>query len=330
MAVGQHVNNRSDPLLFEENIMPPQDTRPFYDVIHIGRSKCASTYLQKTALPAHPEIDLFFDEHKAAFHEYWNYDFGIEPEYFLSELNKTPYWGRKKTARVRVFSHESLTGHMATGRDARLIADLTLRAFGKIKAFIIVREPYAYIYSVWNQYIQEGGVLTFKQYLTDPSSPTWNRTLERSRVWRAATNVDLINYWQTLLGKQNLLVLCLEDLIRNRERFWAKLYGFIGVDSTFVPPPASERAGYSLPLLGIKRVLNRYVRTHHNPSGLLSSDVHDEVRGLGRKYAPLITSKRKLDPRVFATNMIKDEIRADNKRLSEILDRDLTELGYET
>lgn len=309
--------------------MSTSDSRPFYDVIHIGRSKCASTYLQKVALPAHPEIDLFFEEHKAAFHEYWHYEFGVEPEDFLAELNKNAHWDRKPGMRARVFSHETLTGHMGTGRDARLAADLTIRAFGEFRAFVILREPYAYIYSVWNQYIQEGGVLSFEQFLMNPSTPLWNKTLERSRVWRAAQNAELVLYWQRLLGKENLLVLCLEDLVREKDRFWQRLYEFIGVDDSFVPPPTAARTGYTLPALRIKRLLNHLVQTHHNPSGLLPRRVHDRIRGFGGKYGPLLKSKRKLDARRYASEAIRSELREDNRKLAEILGRDLAELGYE-
>jgi len=309
--------------------MSSRRSRPIYDALHLGRSKCASTYLQRTALTAHPEIDLFFEEHKDLFHEYWNYDFGTEPGDFLDRLYACPHWDRKPSSRVRIFSHESLTGHMATGRDARLIADLTVRAFGPIKAFMIVREPYAYVYSVWNQYVQEGGVLSFEDYLTNPSSPTWNRTAQTSMVWRTAMNTDLILYWRGLLGVENLLVLLLEDLLRDSAGFWKPLFDFLGVDSAFVPPATSERVGYSLPLLKVKRRLNRFMQTQHNPSGLLSSRVHLAVRGLGRKYAPFVRSRGRLDARIHAPSAVPGAVRDDNRRLSELLQRDLGELGYE-
>lgn len=307
-----------------------QEHRPFYDVLHIGRSKCASTYLQRTALPSHPEIDLFFAEHKAIFHQYWDYNFAVEPADFLQQLGRQPHWERKPGARVRVFSHETLTGNMATGRGARLIADLTVRAFGNnIRAFIIVREPYAYISSVWNQYVQEGGPLSLKDYLGASYSPTWNRDLGCSRLWQTAMNSHLVEYWQQLLGSEQLLVLCMEDLKQDSAAFWKRLYGFLGVDDSFVPPKAVERQGYSLPMLKIKRLLNRWVRNPHNPGGLLPLAVHEQIRGAGRKYGQLIKSRQKLDPKALAPAEIREAIRDDNRRLGELLGRDLSLLGYD-
>lgn len=304
--------------------------RPFYDVIHIGRSKCASIYLQRTALSAHPEIALFFEEHKGAFHDYWNYEFGYDTNNFLAELRRQPYWNRKPGAHTRVFSHETLTGHMATGNGARLTAHLTVEAFGRIRAFVAVREPYSYVYSVWNQYIQEGGTLTFKQYHGEWISPSWNRTLERSRVWRTALNSDLVQYWQHLLGDDNLLVLCLEDLKSNPTLFLKRLYRFIGVDDSFVPPPSAERARYTLPMLQLKRWLNFWVRTEHNQAGLLPEGLHKAIRRIVGKYGRFSgASKVVLDANYLAPPGVDAAIRADILRLSQLLGGNLAELDYD-
>lgn len=307
-----------------------QEPRPagLYDVLHIGRSKCASTYLQRAGLLAHPQVELVFAEHKTRFHRYWDYGFGDSAERFVADLRAIPIERPKAHRRVRVFSHESLSGNMTTGLGARLIADLSVAAFGPIRAFVIVREPYGYIYSVWNQYIQEGGVLSFEQFLFDEASPSWNRDRRLSRLWETALNVPLIDYWTEQVGVGNLGVFLFEDLIKEPAAFWRSVYGFLGVDSGFEPPPSAERSAYPYSMAGLKRRLNRLVRTQHNPAGWLPMRLHPAFRQWTKRLAPRFPNTRKPSARAFAPPEVRDWIRVDNDALGERLGRDLSTIGY--
>jgi len=226
-SVGQHhpakpVRAREPG--FRRSPAIPRDPELIYDALHLGRHKCASTYLQRSGLASHPEVDLVWRDHKATFYEFWEHDFGSDVEAFLDRLRGTPRTSSKPTARVRIFSNEGFCGDMFTGRSARLIADLTVKAFGAINCFLIVREPYSYVYSVWNQYIQEGGVLSLRDFLLSATSPTWSRTRNESLLWHSARSMDLIRYWTTLLGPDKFCVSC--------SRTWSATGTNSGNDST--------------------------------------------------------------------------------------------------
>ncbi|MFO7890240.1 MAG: hypothetical protein R6V04_07855 [bacterium] len=313
-----------------------------YDVLHIGKQKCASTYIQYYGLKCHPEIKLIWREHINIFYRFIEYNFNYEIEDYFYELNEIMQDTQNKNNKITVFSNENFCGFAFTGNNARLIADLTYKTFGNIKCFIIVREPFSYIYSVWDQYVHEGGTLHLGDFLNKKYSPTWSpyfKQFSKSRLWFHALNMPLINYWKKLYGDDYFAVFLLEDLKSNPKKFFYSLYNFLGVDTNYTPPNKKANSSYSYPLTGIKRKLNRFYCTQHNPSGFLSFDRHFELRrkfdkiNKNKKYkillSKIINDAKKPDPRSFASKEIIDMIKSDNYELAKLLDRDVSSLGYE-
>ena len=298
------------------------------DALHIGQPKCASTYMQRVGLASHPGIDLVWDDHKRLFFQLADYGFDFDIEAFKRAVANTPLKNPKPGATKRVFSHESLCGTL-TGAHARQIADLCYQAFGGIKAFVIVREPYSMLYSCWNQYVQEGGVLSLHDFLNSRSSPAQPTFVNSNNLWKKVQYHRLIHYWMSLVGEDRFRVFLLEDLFADSEGFHAALYDFIGVDPRFHPEMRRDRTGYPYAVARMKRFANRLTKTAGNPAGLLPPVVHSEFRLRFNQLAKRWPRGQAPDVRRHVPGNIRSEIVAANRDLAALLGRDLASLGYD-
>lgn len=300
-----------------------------YDALHIGLHKCASTYLQRTCLAAHPEIDLVWAEQKRFFFELIDYGFDFNVAAFRRTIETTPLKNPKPDATVRVFSHEALCGQMLTGAGARLAADLCCAALGPVKAFVVVREPYSMIYSCWNNYIRGGGVLSLKGFLTSRASPACPTLRRRDNIWKKVCYHHLIRYWQKQVGEERFGVFLLEDLIADVDAFTARLYCFIGVDPEFRPPRERKRLSLPYAVANMKRLANHLVETAGNPAGILPGSVKSKFRRNFNRLGKRWPTGKKPDVQALVPADIRAEIAAANRELAALLGRDLAPLGYD-
>lgn len=213
---------------------------PEFDAIHVGLHKCASTYLQRVALNLHPEINLSRRDHKGLFEDFREYSFYFDRERWLSEVSTTEITAAKMTAKRNVFSSEGLSGSLYTGSGARSNFDRLHDQFPNLKIVLVLRNPYSYIYSAWNQYVQQGGRLRLRHFLTAAASPAWSG-YRHSNIFRRVCYDRMVEYLLRLFGDDALLVLFFEDLRLDPERFLGDLYSFLDVDTGFRPPAAPVR-----------------------------------------------------------------------------------------
>ena len=139
-------------------------------LIHIGFPKAASTWLQR---------GLFSDE-KAGLIAPWGVQAGEAVEQFAlpnpfrfsaESARKVFELGLEEAARrslVPVLSHEMLTGDQMKGFYwGKEVADRIHVIFPDAKILIFIREQKSMIWSSYQQYLKEGGVLTLQRYI-DP------------------------------------------------------------------------------------------------------------------------------------------------------------------
>jgi len=195
-------------------------------------------------------------------------------EHFAKDLEDCGDSPEEK-AKTKIFSLEGLSGGMFTGARAKTYADRIYQSFGTTKILIVVREPMSLAYSIWNQYIREGGLLSLERFFTDPYSPAFENG---GTIWRKLVYRDLISYWIDLMGEERVRVLLLEDLVKSKEHFYSSMFNFLGVSSYVPQEDRIIKRSYSRHGTDVKRRLNLLYRTPHNPNGILSSRAHERLR----------------------------------------------------
>lgn len=310
-----------------------------FDVVHVGFPKNASTYLQHSGLKLHPEVDFSWSDHKAPFFDLITYPFGYDPQQLRDRLKEIPFSEPKANSKVRVFSQESLSGDSFTGVDARAILDRLASDLPGVRLLIILREQHSYIASVYNAYIMEGGTLSIRDFLTFTHSPAVNRTNTplpgqqpgRNSIFSKLQYDRYVSYAFELFGRDNVKVMFLENLQRNRQGFLSDLYDFLGVDPSFNPPAQAANTSFKPPWFNLMRFGSQFCMTQHNPSGLFSYTTYRRLRNAMRflsDKAPMGRGHLLDRIRTTVPDWALDDWRESNARLSQMTETNLKDLGF--
>lgn len=312
------------------------------DVIHIGIQKCASTFLQEIGFKDHPEICLLGDDAiRLECRELKEYAFSYDAERLRSALQNDEKKNRKSEHQKSILSFEGLSGNIDTGRDSRKIAEELAATFDQVQIIVILREQFGMMYSLWNQYIQGGGTLTLKGYLTHEASPAKPLThTDSPPYWyRRPNNIYTrlqyhiyIQQLRELFGEKQVQIFFLEDMIRDYASFMKSMYDFIGVDSTFLPPQKRVRASFSPLLANIFRLSNLLNQSRHNQMGVFPYQVFAKNR---KRFAKINTTwafHRNLQKKPNISKIVPPDmlngIKESNRILANMVGRDLSDLGY--
>lgn len=229
-------------------------------VVHIGFPKTATTFLQRSVFPRLPARFRYFDEHTSAafFAPLINEDDTIFDAGALQQRIAAA-WGNEST----LFSYEPLTGlHHQTGFVNRTLIAQRLRRFGFERAIITIRNQFDVLESAYKEYVKNGGVLRFTDYVVFAPGRTrylYPQYYDYEPIYRLYADT---------FGKSNVLVLQYERL--GEASFVRELCGFLGVDEISVEK--GERVNRSLSTTKTKalRVINHFTYNSYRPSHLIS------------------------------------------------------------
>lgn len=130
--------------------------------------------------------------------------------------------------RIPVISNERLSGNPdASGFDSKLIAERIHQALPDGKILICIREQRTMILSWYFEYLRRGGTHGLGRYISqqyDGGRPAFSLAHFRYDA--------LIDHYQTLFGKSNVVVLPFEMLAEEAARFVAAITDFAGVPRT--------------------------------------------------------------------------------------------------
>ncbi len=234
-------------------------------IVHVGFPKTATTYLQQVVFPHLKGVDYY---------DFYHSSKCLQPLVYADPLD---YQIDALQANLdlqdrALYSYENLTGspfyYKGIGRSQ---VPLQLRQLGFKKVIMTVRPQLSAIDSYYRQFVQQGGTLSFKDFL-DLSD---KRVLPDKYFRLGYLKYDkLIHIYQDTFDKQNVLVLNMEDLVHNQEFFYAQLYSFLGVKR--VETLAKKRANASLSnaSLGLLRWVNRFTYSNVSPYHWLSPNIH--------------------------------------------------------
>ena len=238
---------------------------------------------------------------------------------------------------IPVFSNERFSGHPHSGGyDSKEIADRLKTLFPNARVLICIREQKKVILSCYNQYIKKGGAISVGAYL---------HILDRTRVplfdFRHFMYHRLIRYYQTVFGKENVLVLPYELFTRDSREYVSRIIEFV-TGQPFQGPmddlPTRRMSNSSITgfELAMRRFLNFTIgmRNSINQFSIrpLKKKYNDFFFGIVRKMKPIVPAfvnksiMRRIENKI--SELSGDRFCESNRMTSDLIGMDLSQFGY--
>lgn len=302
-------------------------------LIHIGYHKAASTVLQDQFFtdpsspfrvppePRHMLVQRFVVPQPMTF------DVGAAQAHYAEILQQAEQQGQ-----TAVLSHERFSGYPPSGGfDCTIIANRLQRTFPQARILIVVREQVGNIFSMYSQYITDGGDMSLKDYLARPQ-PFLKRVPVFSEEFYRYHR--LLSLYRQKFGADRVLCLPFEQLVKQPDEFVGQIYDFAGQPRkphTFRRQNAKRSATF--------QVLQRLVNQRLSGNELIQrrrsapNRVHRQFGAVSRYLGPRMTGwlDRALEDRMqrFIAAEFQGDFAESNAILSQMIGRDLGDFGYQ-
>jgi Sulfotransferase domain len=306
------------------------------DVLHVGFSKCASTFLQRF-FQEHPEIFLVNQSHFFAPFEYSGYESGRD-EYTHLFDNARPSQLKLESDEhiVLPLFHPVLSAAATTLESVVEVSKRIKRIQPKAKIILVIRNQVDLLVSRYSEYILGGGKEGFETFVSEFLSCSKDGTNYYQNFY-----ASIIQIFHETFGGENVLIILQEDLSMDEPKIIKKLCRFLNIKE--IQPKRhgliAKRVGLSKLGMTTVRAINRAIVTSQERSHrkaevripyLLYKIIQRSMR-IVDYYLPKKVKGRKSDIVTSALRArIQDQFKADNARLAALLGRDLASLGYVT
>lgn len=294
-------------------------------IAHIGFPKTGTTYLQYDVFPNLSGVNyISFETCMSLFAEMIYLD---DLDFNQVKINKNVNKEIKKNA-INLFSFESLVGNPFVFKGVnRSRVSYRLKETGINKIIITIRKQEEIIDSIYRQYVYQGGVTSFKEFIYG---------IKSYKLAAQPFNMDFLNFqnliehYQMLFGKENVLVLPYEMLRQDRKALNDKIIQFCGAESLNEGKKVNQRnVSLSNFSTGLIRALNPYLSNSMSPRHLISHKISS--KNLKKLFQVIIEpyflryiAKKKNYASKKDLEFIRNYYRESNKNL----DLNLEELGY--
>lgn len=304
------------------------------DALHVGFSKCASTYLQ-AFFEGHPNIFLVNQSHFFAPLDHSGYKDGVVPyQRLFKSAQATQVKLESDEHIVLPLIHPVLCARATT-------LDSIVEVSGRIKAVqpdakivLVIRNQVDLIVSRYSQYIMGGGKYTFDHFVSE----FINCSLDGINYFQNYYS-QILEIFQNDFSKDNVLMLLQEELRQDEARFIEDLCSFLSVNVQPLQKKGLKSSRIGLSDLGLKtvRIFNHWVVIEQKLSFKQA-----KVKIPYSLYKSCLSAMRIIDyylpkgikgdkNRLLTHELgvrIRDEFRTDNARLAKLLGKDLSALGY--
>ena len=305
-------------------------TKPHPEILHIGFSKCASTYL-RALFRAHPKIHLVFKS-------------GFFTPFLIPGMTFATYQSHfTDDGRLNIESDEHLTlpgihpelGVRTTNLDQFAeVADKIRTFVPGVKLIMVIRNQASLIVSRYSEYLITGGSLDFESFAS------------RLMGSGGADNHHYQNYYFRIIKqleerfpRENLLILLQEAMREDTTGTAAVISSFLALDEKLVLAKGlrSERRSLSFAGMGLLRCLNSLLVATPSvggapPTTRIPLFIYQNVVRMVRATDFYLLSRFSSDPSKILTSERRDAIlahfRTDNLKLQDYFGRSLRELGY--
>ncbi|MGH7197664.1 MAG: sulfotransferase family protein [Candidatus Omnitrophota bacterium] len=293
--------------------------------LHIGYPKTGTTFLQSEVFP------------KAAGLNYVNYLDMLEDiskilkqdEYSFNADKVREVFEKRFRPGKNLLSQENFVGDFYRCRllNSKLVADRLKRLFPEARIIITLRNQYDLIESLYRQYLQSGGLKKFREFVGFDGDDFEESYLH----WGLNVNIGNFNflnpvrYYESLFGKDRLLVLPYELLKRDPGAFMRKLFSWIGVEAPAGLNNVLHNPGYGARQAAVARFFNRFLKSKLN-EGSIIPDVRLPFTGkidagklrliLQSKYSRKILGAKPMTDETVQ-NRVKSVFNESNRALNE-------------
>lgn len=294
-------------------------------IVHIGYPKTGSTFLQQRVFPQLDDIE-YVDFHTCVKL--------FEDVIYLDDLDFDFQRSKKtleKYSSKSLFSQEALTGAPYTFKGLnRSRIPHRLKELGFTQIIITVRNQVAIIDSMYRQYIYQGGVMKFVDFLNLDGK--WNHYLR-------GYNLDYLKYdrlvslYYDVFGKENVLVLPQELLRENQDTFVQLISDFMKVDIPKLKPSKSSNESLSNLSTALMRVINHFTFNSQRPNHLISNWISTKpikkvFQVILDPYLFSLFSRKRSYLKEHQKERLSDYFAESNFELNNLIDFNLKELGY--
>lgn len=298
-------------------------------VFHIGFPKAGSTSLQRQVfadLPgyAYKGLNACADDRVAELYD------GLFKKDTLN-YNESRIFALAKDVTAEgscLFSHESGLGTVYSYPDIVIKAQRLHKAFqGNLRIILIVRKQTDILLSQYRDHpfdphdIFNGKPVSFEK---------WYRKMDKLRYFRFTDAIyydRIVQVYDDLFGRENVLVLPMELMNADPASYAQKMGAFLDVDPNVIKPKLglpAENTGHSSGTNRLRR-LRRSIPVSIEFSKILPRPIYQGITEVIKKGAP---------ESVNVSESLKHEIRqryaASNKKLEERMDMQLEPMGYST
>ncbi len=312
-------------------------------VLHVGYHKTATTYLQQLVFPEQSQLLYPGRPFKTReISDFFLLNQFTHPLFFDIELLREKFYSvisnwmsasgeNADSKKALLVSHESLhSGPEWFGADVCMMADRLKAIFPSAKIIIGIRNQRDYIESNYKQYVILGGKLSYHDFISDSYAFTYGLVPKLNYE-------KLISYYFNLFGKDNVHVYMLEDFKHDLVVELNGIMRFMGLEPMRSYKTDKVNAGLS-------EWASVFIRRMNS---ILASDFNEQYHNWMNHRMSLREKFRwkvvRLIKKAEAVNLLRlnkkltDEktnqqfnnmFRDSNRKLSLLLNKDLSKLGY--
>jgi hypothetical protein len=313
------------------NLVTTPAFRRHPQVLHIGFSKCASTYL-RAVFRSQPKVHLVFKS-------------GFFTPFLAKDMTFLQYQSlfRDEHDIVNVESDEHLTlpgihpelgVRSTTLEQVEAVADAIKAHLPDVRILMVIRNQAALMTSRYSEYLITGGSLAFEEFAEYMMGGKDGRNLHYQNHYSR-----IIDILESRFPRQNILVLLQENMRRNPDRTRSAIARLLALDNLQEARKGlkSERRSLSLAGMCILRTVNRFVVARSSvgsqpPETRVPLSFYHLVVKAVRGFDFYFLAHFSRGPEALLTETrrrnILDHFREDNLRLGDRLDVNLAGLGY--
>jgi len=305
--------------------------RPHPQILHIGFSKCASTYL-RALFRGHPRIHLVFKS--GFFTPFIAHDMTFE-QYQAHFIDSPGITNVESDEHLTLPGVHPLLGVRVTNlEDFTRVADKIRACLPDTKLVMVIRNQASLMVSRYSEYVITGGGLEFDEFADTLMGGGPGPNVHYQNYY-----FEIVRILEDRFPKRNLLLLLQEEMRQDTLGSAAIISRFIGLEDRLELQSGlkSERRSLSYRGMRLLAALNRHLVSRSSVGGeapttripqRLYLNMVRVIRALDyyllRRFSP--ASGKVLGPE--RNRSILSHFRADNLRLQSHLGRDLTRLGY--
>lgn len=307
-------------------------------LLHVGYHKTGTTWLQR----------FLFNNEQYGFVSPMSIKDMMEKIIFPNELDFSADFCRTEIDQrlalidsesvIPVFSTERFSGHPHSGGyDSKYLADRLHALFPKARVLICLREQKKVILSCYNQYIKKGGAISLSAYL---------RVFDRKRVplfdFQHFMYHRLVRYYQTLYGKDNVLVLPYELFVQDGSTYVSRIIEFARgeacpYDVNALPIRQMTNRSVTAFELSMRRLMNFTVGTRNSINQFSIFPLHhsrtdflfEQVQKLNPIIPAPMNKKAQKKMEKIVADMVGTRYCESNRITSELIGFDLSTFGYQ-